>query len=66
VFGLLLHPEMFHFRSDIDLGVWDIQSYFRAVSRLMDIDPEIEFDLVPVEDARSGILEVIEQEGVDL
>jgi predicted nucleotidyltransferase len=66
VFGSLLHPELFHLRSDIDLGVWDIQSYFRAVSRLMDIDREIEFDLVPVEDARSGILAVIEQEGVDL
>jgi predicted nucleotidyltransferase len=66
VFGSLLHPELFHLRSDIDLGVWDIQDYFRAVSRLMDIDPEIEFDLVPVEDARSGILAVIRQEGVDL
>jgi uncharacterized protein len=66
VFGSLLHTELFHLRSDIDLGVWDIQSYFRAVSRLMDIDPEIEFDLVPVEDARPGILAVIEQYGVDL
>jgi predicted nucleotidyltransferase len=66
VFGSLLHTELFHLRSDIDLGVWDIHSYFRAVSRLMDIDPEIEFDLVPVEDARPGILAVIQQEGVDL
>jgi hypothetical protein len=66
VFGSLLHPELFHFRSDIDLGVWDIQNYFRAVSRLMDLDPEIDFDLVPVEDARPGILAVIEKEGVDL
>lgn len=66
VFGSLLHPELFHLRSDIDLGVWDVQNYFRAVSRIMDIDSEIEFDLVPVEDARAGILAVIQQEGVDL
>ena len=66
VFGSLIHRELFHSRSDIDLGVWDIQGYFRAVSRLMDLDPEIEIDLVPVEDARPGILAVIEQEGVDL
>jgi uncharacterized protein len=66
LFGSLLHPELFHMRSDIDLAVWDIQSYFRAVSHLMDIDPEIGFDLVPVEDARPCIMEVIEQEGVEL
>jgi uncharacterized protein len=66
VFGSLLHPELFHLRSDIDLGIWDIQNYFRAVSRLMDIDPAIDFDLIPVEDARPGILTVIQQEGVDL
>jgi len=29
----------------------------------MDIDPEIEFDLVPIEDARPGILAIIEQRG---
>ncbi len=63
VFGSLIHPDKFHFHSDIDLGVWDIKDYFRAVARLMDLDPQIEFDLVPVEDARPGILAVIEQEG---
>jgi uncharacterized protein len=66
IFGSLLHAERFHWRSDIDLGVWDIQHYFRAVARLMDLDPEIVFDLVPIEDARPGILTVIQQEGVDL
>ena len=48
VFGSLVHRELFHLRSDIDLGVWDIQNYFPAVSRLMDLDPEFEFDLVPI------------------
>lgn len=64
VYGSMVHPELFHLRSDIDLAVWDIQDYFRAVSRLMDLDPEFEFDLVPVEDARPGILAVITKEGV--
>lgn len=66
LFGSLLHPERFHCRSDIDLAVWDIQKYFRAVARLMDIDPQFEFDLVPIEDARPAILAIIQQEGVDL
>jgi predicted nucleotidyltransferase len=66
VYGSMQHPELFHLRSDIDLAVWEVQDYFRAVSRLMDISPEFEFDLVPVEDAGPGILAVIEQEGGDL
>ncbi len=55
VFGSLHHPERFHLRSDIDLAVWDIKGYFRAVSRLIDLDPEFEFDLVPFEEARLGV-----------
>lgn len=66
VFGSLQHQELFHLRSDIDLAVWNIQDYFRAVSRLMDINPEFEFDIVPIEAARPRILTVIAQEGVDL
>ena len=56
----------FHLSSDIDLAVWDIQDYFRAVSRLMDLDPDIEFDLVPVEDAHASILVAISREGTEL
>ncbi|MDD5370371.1 MAG: nucleotidyltransferase domain-containing protein [Anaerolineaceae bacterium] len=66
VFGSLLHAGRFHHSSDVDLAVWGIQHYFRAVSWLLDIDPEIKVDLVPVEDARPGIVETIQQEGVDL
>lgn len=65
-FGSLLHPELFHLRSDIDLAVWDIQKYFHAVSRLMDIDPEFEFNLVPIEDASASLAEMISHEGKDL
>jgi uncharacterized protein len=65
-FGSLLQPNRFHLSSDIDLAVWDIKDYFRAVARLMDIDPEFEFDLVPFEDARIGIIDAISREGLDL
>jgi predicted nucleotidyltransferase len=66
VFGSLLHPGRFHLSSDIDIAVWGIQDYFRAVSRLIDLDPEMDFDLVPIEDAYPGILAAITQEGMDL
>jgi predicted nucleotidyltransferase len=66
LFGSLLHPELYHSRSDIDLAVWEVQHYFKAVARLIDLDPEIEIDLVPIEDARPGILKLIEKEGVEI
>jgi predicted nucleotidyltransferase len=66
LFGLLLHPELFHIRSDIDLAVWNAQHYFRAVSYLLDLDPEIYIDLIPIEDAKPSILSLIEKDGVDL
>ena len=65
-YGSLIHPDQFHLRSDVDLAVWNVKAYFRAVARLLDIDPEITFDLVPFEDARPGIQVTIEREGVDL
>lgn len=66
VFGSLIHPERYHLRSDIDLAVWDIHNYFHAVSRLMDIDPEFDFDLIPIEDTTPAILAIIQQEAVEI
>jgi predicted nucleotidyltransferase len=66
LFGSLLHNELFHAHSDIDLAVWDIQHYYRAVARLLDLDPGINFDLIPIEDARPAILEIVEKEGMEL
>lgn len=66
VFGSLLHPQLFHARSDIDLAGWEIQDYFRAVSRLLDLDPEFEFDLIPMEEAKETIRQVVLAEGIDL
>lgn len=66
VIGSLLHPSLFHMRSDIDLVVWDVQRYFRAVAFLMDLDTSLHFDLIPAEDATPAILSLVEQEGVEL
>jgi predicted nucleotidyltransferase len=68
VFGSVLRPEVFYERSDVDLAVWglDERLYLKAVSRLLDLDPEISVDLVEVEFARPTLLAVIEQEGVTL
>jgi len=68
VFGSLLHPTLFHSKSDVDLAVWgmDDKRYYRAVSILLDIDPTISLDLVCVEDARPALRNVIEKEGREL
>lgn len=66
IFGSLLHPTLFHMHSDIDLAVVDIKALYRAVSRLMDIDPEFQIDLVPMEDVSAELRSVIEKEGVEL
>ncbi|MHB0875045.1 MAG: nucleotidyltransferase family protein [Anaerolineae bacterium] len=66
LFGSLMRPGQFHLRSDVDLAAWDVQDYFRAVSCLLDIDPEIEANLVEFRDASPGLQEAIRREGVDL
>jgi predicted nucleotidyltransferase len=66
LFGSLLHADLFHSRSDIDLAVWDIQKLYQAVSRVMDIDHDFQIDIVPMEDASPDLQHVIETEGEDL
>lgn len=68
VFGSLVHPQLFHRRSDIDLAVWGIDEseYYRAVSQLLSLDPDISFDLVEVEHASPRLREKIEREGQHL
>jgi predicted nucleotidyltransferase len=65
VFGSLVHPQLFHRRSDVDLAVWGLAGieYYRAVSRLLSLDADISFDLVEVEHASPRLREKIEQEG---
>ena len=66
LFGSLARPEHFHLSSDVDLAVWglDERLYFRAVARLLDLNPAIEVDLVEVEQARPALQAVIQREGV--
>jgi len=66
IFGSVLHPERFHEGSDIDLAVWDVEHYFKALACLLDLEPGFSFDLVPVEDARPVLVKLIESEGVEL
>jgi uncharacterized protein len=65
VFGSLVHPQLFHRRSDVDLAVWGIDEseYYRAVSQLLSLDPDISFDLVEVAHASPRLREKIEREG---
>ena len=66
VFGSVSSAQRFHQRSDVDLAVWglDEKAYYRAVSRLLDVDPAIPIDLVEMELAPSNLRHIIEQEGV--
>ena len=65
VFGSLLHPVLFHERSDVDLAVWGLRgrAYYRAVSVLLDIEPSISVDLIAFEDVRPALQGVILREG---
>jgi predicted nucleotidyltransferase len=67
-FGSLLHPKLFHSKSDIDLAVWDIptKEYYRAISLLLDIDPTISVDLINIEDAKPALKKIISEEGKEI
>jgi uncharacterized protein len=68
VFGSTLMRDRFHERSDLDLAVWglDDRVYLRALARLLALDLTLEVDLVEAEQARGGLLAIIEREGVEL
>ncbi|MGA7877707.1 MAG: nucleotidyltransferase domain-containing protein [Desulfoferrobacter sp.] len=66
VFGSLVHRELFHPGSDIDLAASGIDPscYYRAVGRLLALDSTMEFDLVQFEEISKSWCERIAQEGV--
>ena len=68
VFGSLVHPVLFHERSDVDLAVWSLsgREYYRAVSVLLDLEPSISIDLIAFEDARRAVQDVILKDGREL
>lgn len=68
VFGSLVHRELFHRHSDIDIAVWgmDEKRYYRAVAQLLMRDPDVSFDLILAEDAGKSINKRIEKEGIHI
>jgi len=68
MFGSMLYLPHIHERSDLDLAVWGLapDNYYRAVGRLLALDPRILIDLVEAESAPARILAVIETAGVAL
>jgi predicted nucleotidyltransferase len=66
LYGSLLNPQLFHLRSDVDLATQEVKHYFRAVARLLDLDPEIEVNVAPIEDIRPELRALIDREGVEL
>ncbi len=67
LFGSMLNPERMTWRSDIDLAAWGLpeEDYFRAVGRVLDVDPNFSVDLVEAQHAHLYILEAIQQ-GMEL
>ena len=68
VFGSLVHPELFHMRSDIDLAVWGLDEslYLQAVARVTSLDPDISVDLIAMEEASPSLRAHIENEAVHI
>lgn len=68
LFGSVVHPELFHDRSDIDLVVWGIdeRDYYRAVGALQAVDPQFSIDLILFDEVSARLQETILREGVEL
>ncbi len=66
LFGSLARAVRFHERSDVDLAVWGLpaRDYYRAVARLLDLDPTIGVDLIEAEYAPPTLRATLEREGV--
>ncbi|MCC6298364.1 MAG: nucleotidyltransferase domain-containing protein [Anaerolineales bacterium] len=65
LFGSVVHPTLFHSRSDIDIAIWGLKGreYYRAVGRLQALDPDIGVDLISYEDASPPLKKIIQAEG---
>lgn len=68
VFGLLIRPEMFSKRSDVDIAAWGIgpKDTFRAIVDVLYLDKEIEINLADIETCTPSLRETIEEEGIEL
>ena len=65
-FGSITQKDLYHLYSDLDIAVWglDERHYYRAVAKLLELDPDERVDLVRIEDAGNSLRDVIHQEGV--
>ena len=68
VFGSIVHSQLFHAHSDVDLAVWGLtgRQYYRAVGLLQSLDSEISVDLIAFEDASQSMQETILCDGKEL
>lgn len=68
LFGSLARNRGFHAHSDVDLAVWELDErlLYRAVSRLLDLEPGIEIDIVLAEEAPESLIRAIERDGIRL
>ena len=68
VFGSLVRSELFHPRSDVDLVVWGLGEthYYRAIARLLALDPAFEIDLLRGEEIPDSLQAGIEKEAIEL
>lgn len=69
LFGSLAEKDsIFDEHSDLDLAVigLDEREYLKVVSRLLDLDPALDVDLVEMENAPASLSEKIKREGIRL
>ena len=68
VFGSLIHPDLFHMHSDVDIAVWDIQEhlYLKAVAAVTCLSSEIPVDLIDSDEVSHPLRQLIEKEGQPL
>jgi uncharacterized protein len=67
-YGSINNKNKFHIGSDIDIAVLglDETKYLEVVSKLIDIDPSIEINLVRLEETSDWLKTIIEEEGMEL
>lgn len=64
-FGSIMHPDLFHTHSDVDLAVRGIaeRDYLKAVAMVTSLNSELLIDLIRIEEISGSLLQVIKREG---
>jgi predicted nucleotidyltransferase len=68
LFGSLAHDAWFTPWSDIDLAAWGIPAdrFYSAVAAVTGLSAGFKIDLVDPDTCRSGLLQVMERDGIEL